>query len=79
MAGSKKRFSDTEMNFIRLLAKGYSYREIAEILHYVKTSIGKIAWRIGKKLGVSGRFNILRMVLIKRIVRIKDLELDYEE
>ena len=47
-------------------------REIAEILLYCETSIGK-------KFGVSGRFNILRIVLMKRIVRIKDLELDDDE
>lgn len=47
-------------------------REIAEILLYFKTSIGK-------KFGVSGRFNILRILLMKRIVRIKDLELDDDE
>ena len=49
-----------------------SEREIAEILHYFKTSIGK-------KFGVSGRFNILRILLMKQIVRIKDLELDDDE
>ncbi|MBQ3695145.1 MAG: helix-turn-helix transcriptional regulator [Synergistaceae bacterium] len=79
MAGSKKRFSDTEMKIIRLLAKGYSYQDIAEILHYVKATIGNNVRRIGKKLGVSGRFDILRMALIKRIVRIKDLEQDDKE
>ena len=66
--------SEHEMIILKLLAKGYSHKEIAAFLGVASvSSVSNKLHRLARKLGVSGQVNILRSALINGLLRIPDL------
>ena len=66
--------TEHEKNILKLLAKGYSHKEIAAILGTSSVSVvNKKLHRLSRKFGVSGQVNILRSALINGILDIRDL------
>ena len=65
--------TEHEMNILKLLAKGYSNRSIAENVYITERTVWNHIHRIGQKLGVSGKVNILRQALINGLLDVQDL------
>ena len=65
--------TEHEMNILKLLAKGYSNPLIASTVYISKSTMWNHLHRIGQKLGVSGRFDILRHALILGLLDVQDL------
>ena len=65
--------SEHEMNILKLLAKGYSNPLIASTVYISKSTLTRHINSIGQKLGVSGRFDILRQALILGLLDVQDL------
>ena len=65
--------TEHEMFILKLLAKGYSNSLIADSVHISKSTMWNHLHRIGQKLGVSGRENILRQALINGLIQVSDL------
>ena len=65
--------SEHEMNILKLIAKEYSNSLIASIVYISKSTLNRHINSIGQKLGVSGRFDILRQSLINGLLDIQDL------
>ena len=71
--------TEHEMNILKLLAKGYSNPLIASTVYISKSTLTRHINSIGQKLGVSGRFDILRHALILGLLDVKDLRKEYHE
>ena len=65
--------TEHEMIILKLLAKGYSNSHIASTVYICKSTLGRHINSIGQKLGVSGRFDILRQALINGLLDVQDL------
>ena len=66
--------TDHEMNILKLLAKGYSHKEIAAILGISSVSaVSNKLHRLARKFGVSGQVNILRSALINGLLQLRGL------
>ena len=65
--------TEHEMNILKLLAKGYSNSLIASTVYISKSTLTNHLHRIAEKLGVSGRFDILRLALINGLLDVQDL------
>ena len=65
--------TEHEMIILKLLAKGYSNPLIASTVYISKSTLGRHINSIGQKLGVSGRFDILRQALILGLLDVQDL------
>ena len=66
--------SEHEMNILKLIAKEYSNSLIASIVYISKSTLNRHINSIGQKLGVSGRFDILRQALINGLLDVQDLK-----
>ena len=71
--------TEHEMNILKLLAKGYSNPLIASTVYISKSTLTRHINSIGQKLGVSGRFDILRHALILGLLDVQDLRKEYHE
>ena len=65
--------TEHEMNILKLLAKGYSNSLIASYAYISKNTVSNHLHHIAQKLGVSGRFDILRQALIHGLLDVQDL------
>ena len=66
--------TEHEKNILKLLAKGYSHKEIAAILgDFSVSAVSNKLHRLSRKFGVSGQVNILRSALINGLLRLRDL------
>ena len=72
--------TEHEMIILKLLAKGFSHKEIAAILGVPSvSSVSNKLHRLARKFGVSGQVNILRQALINGMLHLRDLRREYHE
>ena len=72
--------TEHEMNILKLLAKGYSHKEISAIIGTSSVSaVNKTLHILSRKFGVSGQVNILRSALINGMLHLRDLRREYHE
>ena len=69
--------TERELDILKLMAKGYSQRDIASCIFYSISSVGRFGRNIAQKLCcISGKLNIIRTALILGILTIDDLKED---
>jgi two-component system response regulator NreC len=65
-----EKLSDREKQVLKLVAEGYTHKEVADMLHISAKTVIAHQTNIGEKLGIHTRAGFIKFAIQKGIIKI---------